>query len=284
MGLDIYLYKSNSTIEEIEAYEAQKEKASNAFCEKLDKKYNTVGENTKRSDEYWGEFREWEKLYGTEYPEPQDELIEFDSKIDPKHYFKVGYCRSSYNNGGINHVLYNAIGENLYTIFFGEDDNNDYLVKPDWAAVRQRALSAHESYSNFLNKTGDIRVMDIHNNVFVNRSELPTSPKAVMDIFVKQQTQHDEYFAQNADTDWKKRDLDWYSNRDGEFFLGKGIEILAAIPGINSTFKCDSVYLIYREKRTDKNWYLTALDILVETCDYVLSQPDSQKYCVRWSS
>ena len=47
---------------------------------------------------------------------------------------------------------------------------------------------------------------------------------------------------------------------------------------INGT---DRVYLIYE---ADLSWYQQALEIVLETIEYVLSQPDKEKYVLHWSS
>lgn len=46
-----------------------------------------------------------------------------------------------------------------------------------------------------------------------------------------------------------------------------------------------AVYVIYEKPRSDQpDYYLTALRIVKETIEYVLAQPDRQKFFLRWSS
>jgi len=95
-----------------------------------------------------------------------------------------------------------------------------------------------------------------------------------------------------------------YSNRAGHFFLKEGIEAVAFIPGIQRIFREQPcMYVVTRKKKehvvgnrkitevvdkldrgVDRDWYLKALEIVQETIEYVLKQPDPQNYYLHWSS
>ena len=53
-----------------------------------------------------------------------------DSTIDPKHLFKLGYFRSSYNERGIERVMRNINLPGLHDIFGVKGE--EYNVRPDW--------------------------------------------------------------------------------------------------------------------------------------------------------
>lgn len=56
--------------------------------------------------------------------------VNMPSKKYPNHYFRIGYFRSSYNSSGINYVLRDRLGIDLYDIFDAKDSG--YYVEPDW--------------------------------------------------------------------------------------------------------------------------------------------------------
>jgi hypothetical protein len=37
------------------------------------------------------------------------------------------------------------------------------------------------------------------------------------------------------------------------------------------------------EKKIEDDWYLQALEVLLESCDWILAKPDPQSYYVHWS-
>ncbi len=51
--------------------------------------------------------------------------------------------------------------------------------------------------------------------------------------------------------------------------------------GTGKRWNSNGVFVVYEVD--DLDWYLQALDIVVETCDYVLAQPDINKYVLHWS-
>ena len=69
-----------------------------------------------------------------------------------------------------------------------------------------------------------------------------------------------------------------YSNRYGLFFP-KPAQIVGVIPG--SKYGSRVAYVILDGDPTP--WYLQALEIVLETIDYVLAQPDRDTYYLHWS-
>ena len=77
-----------------------------------------------------------------------------------------------------------------------------------------------------------------------------------------------------------------FSNQAGEFFLN-GLKVQAFIHGTTSLLR-QSSYCVYavvekNKEKPENNWYLQALQIMAETCKYVLSQPDKGVYYLYWS-
>src|SRR5260370_33018765 len=104
MGLDVYLYRY-SDFDKFTALEEEREHG-----------HESIPYEDGKYDEYKARRDEWDREHGFE-PGSDDNLkghtrerIELDSKVHPAHLFKIGYLRSSYNGGGIKHVVRNLIG------------------------------------------------------------------------------------------------------------------------------------------------------------------------------
>lgn len=292
MGLDVYLYR-------YEDYARAKriEKAQEKFDEKL---YNEIPGNTdeafeKRSakKEEWAKKHELVKgKYGWDLP--GESKIEIDSKKYPKHYFKVGYLRSSYNPGGINNILNNLLGEkaDLYYIFQPEDQ---YEFQPDWLGAKSRTMEVLEKYRKAMARSGGVKIVKFMANMFIDPNELCSSEKQALDIFTRER---ERYEASKSEDKNKPFILGDYSNRDGEFFFNDtGLTVRAVIHGVEKDLlgrgKMPVVYVAVEQKVTKKadpddetggkDWYEAALEITIEMIDYVLAQKDPQKFYLHWS-
>jgi hypothetical protein len=60
----------------------------------------------------------------------------------------------------------------------------------------------------------------------------------------------------------------------------KGTKIFAIIPGQN-TVGTPGAFIVYKQ---DLKFYTQALEIIIETIEWVLSQDKPMNYCLRWSS
>jgi len=254
MGLDVYLYKFEdlATSKRIqEEYEKGSEKIWADIQQ--DKKYEELTEEQKnearrRTDELEKELK---------VKDNEGEKIEINSSKYPDHYFKVGYLRSSYNDGGLNRVVGDAIGIDLYTIL---NPNEEYEFKPDWDKAKVLTEEAIAKFADYA-KQGSYRVSQcyaFHNKV--------SSSEEALKIFLQEKERNNK-----SNPEWVSDD---YSNSNGKFFM-KGFKINAVINGT------DRVYLVYE---ADLTWYQQALEIVLETIEYVLSQPDKEKYVIHWSS
>lgn len=260
MGLDVYLYK----------YENRK------ITEELEEKYELlsegnwarVGEYKKLSDEQKVDIRNKNKELAISLglnedgSDPRKERIQFDSAIDKEHYFKVGYFRSSYNGGGINHVLIN-LGLPSLDVIIGYQE--EYCFRPDWESCKVKCDEVIEA----LKLKGNYRCFHVSENMFGNNG-IPKDEKEAMDIFMTELNRED------------KSGFEAYSNSKGEFWLKEPMKVHAIIPGecsIFSPMKCCYVIM-----EGENEWYIKALQIVKETIEYVLAQPDKEKYWLHWSS
>lgn len=207
--------------------------------------------------------------------DPSCSMIEINSKKYPDHYFKIGYFRSSYNDGGINRVLSNNLGENsdLYYIF-NVQDNHEYQFTPDWNLAFDRVREVKKRLKERIKETGGVYCFSVHQykdyeNAVTSRAEaiqryLKSKPKDVT----------------------KNKDFATYSNIDGYFSMDKPIEVYAIIQGKSEykfTGEQQETYVVAKDK-TKLKFYVQALDIIEETIYYVLSQPNSQNYRLAWSA
>lgn len=200
------------------------------------------------------------KLGLGEYGEYPHERIEIDSAKYPDHYFKIGYWRSSYNSGGINSVMRRAKLPDLYDIMATENGDRK---PPDWEASRDRAKSAIERFDAWVSSgRGEYDVC--HTNGYGG----PSDEAAALDTFFDELN--------------KKRDGGWndYSNINGEFHLN-GLNVFAIMPG--KRFGMDGAYVIFKKDPETLSYYRQALEIVLETIEWVLSQPDHDGYFLSWS-
>lgn len=260
MGLDIYLYRYNNF-----AATKEKEKKYNEYSEGLwTKKYEETNDQERelirtKSKQFacdlgldeWGDDKEGKIC------------IEENSTKYPDHYFKIGYFRSSYNSGGINSILKNLKVPGLYEIF---NPNDQYCFKPDW----DDALKKVKKSIKLLDTKGNFRVECISPNEFRNPNEYEAKDTtSAMDLFNKE-------VQRNAEGG--------YSNING-YFYGKGENVLAVIQGTTITIigghLIPCVYVVFDG---ENQWYRQALEIVQETIEWVLAQPDKDKYYLHWSS
>lgn len=270
MGLDIYLYKCDDFKKAKEA-EAQFEIES----EKIWQSYGEYDDMTEGQRE---ECRSkcaslGDKLGTDKYGTYQNKsIIELDSKTNSEHMFKIGYMRSSYNEGGINRVLSDIGIMDLHDIF-GRDDDSEYYFVPDWNKSLVNVNDAILKYDEYINSDlGSCMVMKVSHNPFIANSDFPSSKQQAMNIFSKQI---------NRDSSMKS-----YSCRDGEFYLD-GIKVLGFIPGVDDALlgggKTPCFYIIAERSEESAAWYKEALLIVKETIEYAVSQADSEKYYLAWS-
>lgn len=206
---------------------------------------------------------------------PHDKKIERDSKKHPKHMFKIGYLRSSYNGGGFNNVcrrmLNGKAGEGLYYIF--EHDDKVCEFKPDWEQALARAKEVRDA----------LKAEDKGYDVF------KVSANAFKPSDVSDAKQARKIF----EAELARRDgggMDSYSNVHGEFYLGKPIEVMGVIPGyeefLGRNIPCS--YIVYKQGQEDPDrgvrWYIDALDVIIEMCEWAIKYKNKDKLYMYWSA
>lgn len=258
MGLDVYIYRYED-YESTTQLEAEYERRSDLVWEQVkdssdDEKTVAREENVSIATELGlGE-------YGEDFE--RKAKLEIDSVKYPDHYFKIGYFRSSYNSGGFNRVVSNMTdGGCLDKVF---DANGEYVIKPDWSQAKDKAVKLLGKLNTAIEENGSYRVIDIATYPWADKID---SSEAALKVFLEQKKLHsneDDMFGS-------------YSSRKGDFFL-EGITIVAMIPG--KQYGTDYMFCVYE---SDLSWYVQALEIVIESIDYVLNQDDTGKYYLHWS-
>jgi len=272
MGLDVYLYKYTQFAERIAAEQAREERhEANWQAMQNGRKYEDLSESEKESVRAKNEAEDAANpLPGT------TEKIEIPSAKHPEHYFKVGYLRSSYNDSGINNILRNLLGKDkdLHSIF--DVTREDYHVRPDWQTAKDKALALLVEFNRHVEENGFMCVMDVTHNAFIDPRQTPGSEKEALDIFARLRREQ-----------MGRRDGEGgnFSNRDGHFFFsGDGFKVRALLPGRYKSFAGEQLatYVVYEG---EADWYRQALEITIEMCDWVLSQPadPAVEYVLHWS-
>jgi len=266
MGLDIYLRRFED-FEGTQAKEAQYESESEKVWESFGKYDDLTQEqkDTARSKtEAIAAFLGLDE-YGSDASVVK---IEQDSAKHPEHLFKIGYFRSSYNESGINRILRNSIGLTLESIFNPPDH---YTFQPDWQLAKSVTEKAIADFSEYVTKT-PYRVSKFVPDEFNEASSI-SSESAALEVFKAELESH------------KDSDFGAYSNRRGDFFLKEPLSVAAIVKGSTESFFSSGSkpchYIIFKDETM--YWYLQALEIVLETINYVLSQPDANKYYLAWS-
>lgn len=157
MGLDVYLYKCKN-LKALNEFENRQSQAHDDAYTSVKTELGLKKEDQMTTDQY-KLVRKRQAAWDEANPPPEDavetEVKEKDSKTYPKHYFKVGYLRSSYNDGGINSILRAAIGKDLYTIFKDEAAKDEYKFVPDWQASLERARQIRGEYAAYVANEDD---------------------------------------------------------------------------------------------------------------------------------
>ncbi len=200
--------------------------------------------------------------------------IELASVRFPEHLFKIGYFRSSYNDGGINRILKNMVGTDLYGLFPSRGD--EYTFQPDWAQSKALAQQVLGKFRTKIAEDGPYRVMKASYNEF--RGHPNKDP-------IKDEASALACFLETA-RKYKTDSLGSFSNSQGEFFLKEPLKVVGIIEGVNRRYFVDESlpcsYVIYKDEDGFR-WYIDALEIVLETCEWVLAQPDKDKFWLHWS-
>lgn len=285
MGLDIYLYLY-SDFEESQRKEKEYKKKSEEIWEAAapGKKYEDLTQEQK--DEARAKTKALAAKMGLgEWGEDETlkKRIDLPSKLHPKEdMYRIGYFHSSYNPGGVNHVLDGAIGKTLHDIFTTgrADEFNHGLVMPDWRYARQRCIEVINLWKRHIADTGSVKVEVARPSMFPRPPEdIAQNETMALGFYREERSKH----LGSKDSDM----FNSYSNRRGEFHFGEPLQLRGIIPGVAKSYfkqghREQVTYLIYE---TDVSWYTTALEIVLETIDWVLDHPIplGHRYVLHWS-
>lgn len=183
----------------------------------------------------------------------------------PDHLFTLGYFRSSYSSGGYNNVVTQLTRMNMYTVFEErvlEDDSGEfgeYMFVPDWKEARRRLTVLRKALVN-----SDRFIVD---TVILNNQKISSEEDAL------------DLFRQEREKDMGDRS---YSNRNGEFSPKKPMRIYGLIKGSTDVLKKGEpcVYVVTRME--DIDFYITATDIMIETCDMAIKDTDHTYFMYWW--
>jgi len=279
MGLDIYLHRyDKSRAQVVKENKAWEKVSDKIFHKHFDPIKEKRGADSKMTDEereaYKKELAEAGAKHGR-IGEWQDNAsnpqIEIDSAKYPEHMFKIGYFRSSYNGGGINHVLEERVGETLYSIL--GLDNDEYIQQPDWKKVIENCDRVIAEFREFL-KENPFSVLKVMGNPFMDTAHMPKSEADALRI-AKENLKTEQF----ADELLKNG----FGNRNGEWFP-QGMKIYGAMPGfekfINSQTPVTYLVVKYNDDTGEEpfKWYINALEIVKETAEWVLNQENPEKY------
>jgi hypothetical protein len=276
MGLDVHLYKYEDHDAATKAWEAVEAETNRIWKEVCgDGAYDSIPEEKKKKYRALAKeahlklgFIETEYYYSAQ----GETQVELNSTKYPDHLFKVGYFRSSYNDGGIDRVLETSIGETLYTLFNVTNDT-PYEFQPDWNHARANVVAAIEKFKTYLATKGAYRAYKVERNMFSNENG-PTSEKEALDIFHKCLESHKDDKSEFGGS---------FTNKDGDFSLMEPVKVFAMIPGTDTVLgERDCVWVVYKNNYMDS--YLVSLEIVLETCDYVLASGEVEKFWLRWSA
>ena len=277
MGLDVSL-KHYKDFEKTEALKDKYEKKSDKIWEEMKsgRDYDELSEDEK------SKIREktsvLAKAMGLEdgYDEKNTKSIELNSKKYPEHLFKIGYFRSSYNSGGFNTVMGNFVGKDLYYIF---EPPEEYSFNPNWEMAKERAEDMLKELKAKIKENGAYQVSELrHSYIIPKGMKRINSQEEALQMFLEIKKKHKN-----------NKEFNSFSNYLGEFHLDEPLKVSGLITGFSKDYFSDipnamipTQYVIY-ENEEGLNWYVEALEVVIETIKWVLSKKDQDKYYLNWS-
>ena len=280
MGLDIYLYRFEDYAKAM-AIESEYETESSKIWERYPAKYDDMTDDQR--SECRGACDALKERMGLgqygEVKPPLRSKIEEPSKLHPDNICSLGYFRSSYNDSGFDRVTKTVVGlDGFYWIFGVDGQPEEYEVLPDWQASRGRAAEMVERLKGKIGSSDNVFCFHVGPNIFDHPDELHRrvpDRDAALKIY---REQVEQFGAREKDSPFGSNG---YSNRDGSFYLGEPLEIVAAVPGFH--FNTIGVFLIGKRSDDVLSSYIESAEIAVETCDYVLATGEPEKHRLAWS-
>ena len=202
--------------------------------------------------------------------------IEIDSAQFPKHYFKIGCWRSSYNEEGINSVLrtffmpslwhlYSAAGDAVYKAEFDE--------VLSWGERLKRARQMLDEFKNAVILANGVFVVSIRDRDYLRDDgpNNPDNPGQALAIYMAERAKYAEHPGFGT-----------YTSKAGDFWLDYPLKVRAIIGG-TVEYGAKTNYAIAESEPDHYDWYIQALMIVVETCEWVLAQENPEQYNLEYS-
>lgn len=271
MGLDVYLYRVDN-FERMKQQTGEYSRLSEARWNETTKK---VGGWEKLTDAQQEQLRRMDRELaaslglGEEGRYPRNEGIELNSQLHPDHMFKVGYFRSSYNDGGINAVARARGLPGLYDIF-GEP--NEYNFRPNWEECLVRAENALRDWKKAeADPTASYQVMEEAFNSFREPELIDKTTSLELTV--------NEISHQKSFETWKSSEGTFSKN---------GFQVVGVRLGLVKSWNgrdVPGVHIVYKTEENMITWYRESIEIVVETIRYVLEhQGEGEEYYLAWSS
>lgn len=280
MGLDVYLHRlaDGSTFDEFYAKKEAYNKEYEAFYERED--YDKLTDAEKK------------ELMPKDPEDGISEEIEQNSTHDPEHLFKIGYFRSSYNQGGVNSVLRRMGVGDLYHIFFEDEGRDAYIFRPNWGEALVRVSEVIARYDELKAAARGHIVRAIPIQSFHTFEDVRSEADA-MEIFLKELAKNDEQIAR-----WEEEGKPEnhflgnpndaaYSSYHGEFYFGRSAWTVKALIGGMVEYigqPQPGIYAVLEQEPLEKDWYRDALMIVRETILYVLDSGEPESFYFHWSA
>lgn len=194
------------------------------------------------------------------------EFIELPSTKYPDHFFKIGYFRSSYNDGGLDHILRDRIDTDLEEMFCPLDQ---YKFRPSWDAALVKATLALEKLKTAIAEEGPWRVSS--NEVTSGATRVQSTREALVKFL-----ESAEEYKKSPQTGFES-----YGNLTGWFTPGgEPLKVRAIIPGMQ--YGRATIYVVFEGESGLKS-YVESMEIVVETCEWALAN-EPEKCYLHWSS
>jgi hypothetical protein len=143
----------------------------------------------------------------------------------------------------------------------------------------RRAVEVRDEFAAYEKKNGGYRVMELSANIFGGNAKAPTDERSALALYIAERDKN------AASATGGPFDGSGYANGLGEFSGKEPYRCVAFLRGTTSVLKeRPCTYVIMQTSDEDSAWYRQATEIVVEMCEWVLSQSDPSKYSLRWSS
>lgn len=191
-----------------------------------------------------------------------------DSKTDPErsrmfpdHYWRQNYLRSSYNEGGYNHVVGALIGKDLYWVFepmmHGDDEYEFEPTKQELAECRRRAEQVERELAAIDETASGITFVSMNPFSKPDDYDAINSDEAAMKLYRETVAQHTPGpFGDSG-----------FGNKSGEFYPSDPLTVRAFIHG-KGPLGNYGTYAIYDR---DLSHYKQASTITLEFIDRAMS-------------